>query len=130
MRKGLLWMGLLVLGLLPGCRGGVVHPEPGEPNSERYCADRNDSENNCSACSSQPGCGWCDVPQQGRAQCQPGTTTERPGTCREGWALSTEDCPAPPPPAPAPPLSTSPPSGPAMTIEGQLAVSGGEPSGQ
>src|SRR5690606_14319223 len=103
-RRGLVYGFSLVM---LACNGGVVHPDSGEPNTRKYCADRNDTENNCTACSSQPGCGWCDVPQSGQAHCQPGTSAESPGSCQEGWALSTEDCEAPPPPPPPPPTVES-----------------------
>jgi hypothetical protein len=101
-RKGA-WVAFAILEavVLVGCHGKVQHPEKGEPNSTAYCADRNDPENNCMACSSQPGCGWCENPQGGEAHCQPGTSSS-PMTCQHGWALSTEDCATPPPPPPPP----------------------------
>ncbi len=95
--------GILLTSLALGCEGGVEHPPAGQPNTRKYCADRKDSENNCMACSSQPGCGWCDVPQSGQSHCQPGTSHDAPGSCSEGWALSTDMCAAPPPPPPPPP---------------------------
>lgn len=106
----LLSAALLALNLgfgLAGCRGGVRHPDSGEENTKKYCADRRESENNCMACSSQPGCGFCEKPRNGEAHCQPGADASIPGTCSEGWSFSTEDCetpPPPPPPAPPPPL--------------------------
>ncbi len=92
--------------LLIGCNGGVQHPaEPGRPNNAAYCANRPPLENNCMACSAQPGCGWCDEPEEGRASCQPGTSAQKPGSCSSGWAFSSEECTAPPPPpAPTPPV--------------------------
>src|SRR5690606_13826899 len=84
------------------------HPDGG-PNSEKYCADRKESENNCMACSSQPGCGFCGTPREGEAHCQPGTSSAPPGTCREDWSFSTEDCATPPPPPPPPPAPPPPP---------------------
>lgn len=116
---------LSLLVCLVGCRGGVSHPEPGEPNTQKYCADRTDSENNCMACSSQPGCGWCDSPQSEQSHCQPGTTANAPGTCLEGWALSTEDCaepPPPPPPAPPAPPAPIPDEAPAGGTEGDASA--------
>lgn len=92
---------------LSACKGGVSHPDAGNANSSKYCADRKDSENNCSACSSQPGCGFCDTPQSGQAHCQPGTSAQVPGTCEQGWAISTEDCEKPPPPPPPPEATAS-----------------------
>src|SRR5690606_10614554 len=91
-RKALaLWlMALLTAGAVPGCHGGVDHPPPDQPNDPEYCSKRPAIENNCMACSSQPGCGWCDVPQTGQASCQAGATHEAPATCQDGWAFSTE----------------------------------------
>lgn len=100
------WRPLLLLLLLAappfiGCNGGVQHPEPNKPNSKDYCAKRDKMENNCMACSSQPGCGWCEQPVAGAASCQPGTATESSADCKSGWAFSSEDCAAPPPPPPS-----------------------------
>jgi len=89
-----------LLALAPsGCKGGVDHPPPDEPNEPDYCAKRPQDGNNCMGCTSQPGCGWCNVPQSGQASCQAGTEA-MPATCQEGWAQSTEECEAPPPPPP------------------------------
>lgn len=99
---------LLALGSALGCAGGVRHPDPGEENDEQYCAKRPLHENNCMACSALPGCGWCDSPKNGKAHCQPGTAHDRPASCAEGWALSSEDCAEPPPPPPPPPPSAPP----------------------
>ncbi|HSC89864.1 MAG TPA: hypothetical protein VLC09_21460 [Polyangiaceae bacterium] len=90
-----------------GCNGGVQHPEPGQPNSEEYCKNRDPMENNCMACASLPGCGWCDQPASGKASCQPGNSSTRPGSCTAGWAFGTEECTAPPPPPPESALATS-----------------------
>lgn|SRR5690606_40037574 len=99
--RALLASATLVAGLsFVGCHGGVRHPEPGEPNDPSYCASRPPEESNCMACSSQPGCGWCDAPSPGQATCQPGTSATAPATCQGGWAFSTEACTPPPPPPP------------------------------
>ena len=83
-----------------GCSGGVQHPEPGKPNDKAYCANRDTMENNCMACSSLPGCGWCNEPTSGEASCQPGVSADKPSACVSGWAFSSEECSAPPlPPA-------------------------------
>lgn len=86
------------LGLV-GCHGGVEHPPPDQPNQPDYCAKRPPEEDNCNACASQPGCGWCNTPTSGPAGCQAGTA-EMPATCQDGWAQSTEQCEEPPPPPP------------------------------
>lgn len=88
----------LLFSVLFGCNGGVEHPPHGQPNQKDYCAGRDTMENNCMACSAQPGCGWCNSPHTGEAQCQPGASSERPPTCETGWAFSSEECTAPPPP--------------------------------
>jgi len=95
----LLSLALLTCLALVGCNGGVVHPPPDEPNSPEYCAKRPPEENNCMACTSQPGCGWCDTPTSGPPGCQAGTEAI-PSTCQAGWAQSTEECQPPPPPPP------------------------------
>ncbi len=94
----LLFLGVGAAGT--GCHGGVDHPPPNEPNEPEYCADRAPEENNCMACSSQPGCGWCDTPAAGQPSCQAGADHESPETCSGGWAFSTEACAPPPPPPP------------------------------
>ncbi len=99
-----------LLTLASGCKGGVQHPPDGEANTPEYCADRKPEENNCMACSSQPGCGWCESPESGHAECQPGVSSETPTTCAAGWANSTEACPAPPPPPPLPASGETEPS--------------------
>ena len=88
-----------------GCNGGVVHPVDGGENTPEYCKDRSPEQNNCMACSSQPGCGWCGSPREGEAFCQPGNAQAAPTTCAGDWAKSTEQCEPPPPPAPLPPAA-------------------------
>lgn len=95
----------LLAALLLGCNGGVVHPEPGKPSTPEYCGKRPEFENDCMACSSEPGCGWCEVPVSGAPHCQPGVDDRAPSTCGEGWKNSSATC-APPPP---PPLSSGNP---------------------
>jgi hypothetical protein len=91
------------------CRGNVEHPGRGEANGIEHCANRKPEENNCLACSSRPECGWCSSPQPGMAECQPEARHERgvgrdstPASCQAGWAMSSEQCEAPPPPPPLP----------------------------
>lgn len=91
---------LLCLSAVVDCKGGVVHPKDGGPNSEKYCAERPEVENNCMGCSSQPGCGYCAEPAQGRPHCQPARGEAAPSSCESGWAQSTEQCDLPPPPLP------------------------------
>lgn len=127
MRKALTKSRVLLLSLsvcwLGACRGNVEHPDPGETSSVKYCADRKPEENNCMACSSRPGCGWCSAPQEGWSQCQPGAAHETPESCEGGWALSTEECEAPPPPPPPPPsIEANEP------LPGGESVEGEEPS--
>jgi hypothetical protein len=88
------WAGIV------GCQGGVNHPPPGQPNDPEYCANRSEMEDNCMACSSQPGCGYCNEPVAGQAHCQAGASQTMPATCQVGWAFSTEECAPPPPPPP------------------------------
>ncbi len=84
--------------VLLGCNGGVVHPEPGKPNTPEYCGKRAEFENDCMACTSQPGCGWCESPVSGGVHCQPGVDERRPSTCAEGFTNSSAECAPPPPP--------------------------------
>jgi hypothetical protein len=87
--------------LLAGCGlfgGDVEHPKPGESSSTEYCARAPAEEQNCMACASKPGCGWCVQQNQGAAPCQPGASDDTHSeTCAAPLIISTEDCDAPPP---------------------------------
>jgi hypothetical protein len=103
LRQAVLGGVLAAAAALPSCGGDagkVQHPPPGQANSSEYCAKRVATENNCMACTSQPGCGWCNQPVSGQAACQPGVDAALPATCSDGWALSSDQCTAPPPPPP------------------------------
>jgi hypothetical protein len=94
-----LWHSLFVLSLA-GCQGGVVHPEPGKPNDAAYCRASEPTEDNCMACTSKPGCGYCITPDAGNVSCQPGASHESPAGCTDGWVFSSAECAEPPPPPP------------------------------
>lgn len=87
----------LLLGSCSWCSGGIVHPKPGHKGSVKYCAQFD----NCMACASQPGCGFCS--EQGVSPvCQPGITSDdQPGTCSVPLTIGNSGCDAPPPPAAA-----------------------------
>ena len=81
--------------------GGAEHPKPGEPSKAEYCAGGPAEEQNCMACASKPGCGYCSDPKPGAAVCQPSTSTDTASeACSSELLFSNEDC-APPPPAEA-----------------------------
>ncbi|MEY4577362.1 MAG: hypothetical protein RL701_2065 [Pseudomonadota bacterium] len=87
-----------------GCElfgGAVEHPKPGDSNSVGYCGKSAPEENNCMACSSKPGCGWCASPVAQAPACQPGTRGHaQPDTCQVALTIGNEECVAPPPPPP------------------------------
>jgi hypothetical protein len=88
--------------LLFGCsavHGEVVHPQPGEKNTVEECAKGNSQEQNCSRCTSKPGCGFCATPAAGASSCQPGITgDDTPSTCSGALVISSDACEVPPPP--------------------------------
>lgn len=78
---------------------GVEHPDAGGKGTSEYCARAEPEEQNCMACSSKPGCGFCAAPSGKAAVCQPGVNgDDRPATCSEPLVISSADCPEPPPP--------------------------------
>jgi hypothetical protein len=80
-------------------RGGVVHPPDGGKGTAEYCQSGDAEEQNCMACSSKPGCGFCAAPNGSATICQPGIPgDDQPSTCAEKLVISSDDCPAPPPP--------------------------------
>jgi hypothetical protein len=95
------WLSLLMFGT--GCcsavHGDVEHPAAGKKNTVDYCKQHSSQENNCMACASKPGCGYCAAPAAGSDPCQPGVPgDETPSTCAQPLTLSTDACAAPPPP--------------------------------
>ena len=85
---------LLLLGLVVGLGLGCRRDEPvREPGDAARCGQRPEHENNCVACSSQPSCGWCVLPQAGQVNCQ--ATADAATSCREGFVASTSEGAAP-----------------------------------
>lgn len=86
---------------LCGCAatsGGAEHPKPGEPSREEYCASGAAEEQNCMACASKAGCGFCRSPKAGAPVCQPGTSTNASSAkCNAELIIGNEACDAPPP---------------------------------
>jgi hypothetical protein len=81
--------------------GGAVHPEAGKPNQAEYCADAPAEEQNCMACASKAGCGYCESPKPGAPVCQPGTSDNPDSSgCNGALIISNEDCAGPPPAPP------------------------------
>lgn len=92
---------LVLLAACGATSGGVEHPQPGTNNTSEYCARGPSEEQNCMACASKPGCGWCVKQNPGTASCQPGVSDDAHSeTCAAPLIISTEDCDAPPPVAP------------------------------
>lgn len=88
----------LLLAACGATSGGVQHPPPGTNNTAEYCARAPSEEQNCMACASKPGCGWCVKQNPGSAACQPGVSDDTQSeTCAAPLIISTEDCDAPPP---------------------------------
>jgi hypothetical protein len=78
--------------------GEVQHPKAGEKGTAAYCSNNAPAENTCMHCASKPGCGWCDMPNRGAPECQPGITGDaHPNACVAELSTSTESCAAPPP---------------------------------
>lgn len=78
---------------------GVEHPDAGGKGTTEYCGRADAEEQNCMACSSKPGCGFCAAVSGDAPVCQPGVPSDdRPATCEEVLVISSADCPAPPPP--------------------------------
>jgi hypothetical protein len=78
---------------------GVEHPDANGKGSTEYCARAPAEEQNCMACSSKPGCGFCAAPSGDAPVCQPGVPDDdAPPTCSEKLTISSADCPPPPPP--------------------------------
>lgn len=96
------WFGggwwLLWLAACGATSGGAVHPEAGKPNAGAYCADAPPEEQNCMACASKAGCGFCNDPKEGAPVCQPGTSDKPESSgCSSALIISNEDCGGPPP---------------------------------
>ena len=93
---------LIFVFALMGCAcgdDGVEHPDAGGKGSSEYCMRADPEEQNCMACSSKPGCGFCAAPSGSAPVCQPGVNgDDHPSTCSETLVISSADCPAPPPP--------------------------------
>ena len=88
----------LILGLAACGGGGVTHPETGKPNTDKYCASGAPEEQNCMACASKPGCGFCNDAKDGAPVCQPGTNEQTTSNgCNTPLIVTNEECPAPPP---------------------------------
>ncbi len=88
-----LTFGLLV-GLALGCANrSTVARDPATAAAD--CAQRPAHENNCNACASQPSCGWCEHPLDGKNNCQ--ASGDASTSCREGtFKKSTNECALPP----------------------------------
>jgi hypothetical protein len=96
-----LFLGALVFAFgTIGCSGEVKHPPNGGPASAEECGNRPAEENNCMACSSRPGCGYCGQPLNGKPHCQPAVGVARPGSCFSEWSQSSAECAEPPQPPP------------------------------
>ena len=79
--------------------GGVEHPPAGGTNTPDYCKTSDPQEDNCMACTSKPGCGYCSSPAAGAASCQPGSSDDNsPSSCGEALIIGSDQCEAPPPP--------------------------------
>lgn len=92
-------LAVLVLCVASCARGGVEHPSDGGKGTVEYCQSGAAEEQNCMACSSKPGCGYCSVPRADAPVCQPGLPgDDAPDTCIEPLVTSTTQCPGPPPP--------------------------------
>jgi hypothetical protein len=77
----------------------VVHPPAGQPNSREGCTQTKPEEQNCMACASKPGCGYCAQPLGGAPVCQPGTHDQSASpSCAVPLTISNEECEGPPPP--------------------------------
>jgi hypothetical protein len=92
---------MVLLLALYGCgatSGGVEHPDPAKPNKAEYCSGGAPEEQNCMACASKPGCGYCPQPKGGAPVCQPGTSSQPESSgCQVPLLISNEECDAPPP---------------------------------
>ena len=78
---------------------GVEHPDAGGKGTVEYCGRAEPDEQNCMACSSKPGCGFCAATSGDAPRCQPGVSNDdQPTTCDETLVISSADCPAPPDP--------------------------------
>lgn len=88
--KSLFMIGLLI-GLAIGChRDAPVR----DPDDAARCGQRPDHENNCTACTSQPICGWCEHPQAGQPNCQASASAAT--TCtQDSFKKATNECAAP-----------------------------------
>ena len=97
-RRSVLWSLLLGLSSCAAFSGGAEHPKPGEPSKAEYCASGPSEEQNCMACASKAGCGFCRNPKPGAPVCQPGTSNQTASeSCSSELLISNEDCDAPPP---------------------------------
>jgi hypothetical protein len=89
---------ILCLQACAAVSGGAEHPKPGEPSKAEYCASGPAEEQNCMACASKAGCGFCRSPLGNAPVCQPGTSTQTESDgCTSELLVSNEDCDAPPP---------------------------------
>jgi hypothetical protein len=96
--KRAFYSGILALCACAATSGGAVHPEDGKPNTTKYCASGAAEEQNCMACASKPGCGFCAEPTEGATVCQPGTNDQaQSGSCSVALIISNEECAGPPP---------------------------------
>jgi hypothetical protein len=92
------WSLFLSLASCAALSGGAEHPKPGEPSKAEYCAAGPAEEQNCMACASKAGCGFCAKPKAGAPVCQPGSGTQTTSdACSSELLISNEDCDAPPP---------------------------------
>jgi hypothetical protein len=97
-RQNVLWSLFLCVSSCAAFSGGAEHPKPGEPSKAEYCASGPSEEQNCMACASKAGCGFCKNPKAGAHVCQPGTSTQtESASCSSELLVSNEDCDAPPP---------------------------------
>jgi hypothetical protein len=80
-----------------GTTSNVPHPEAGTPTPKEFCKSGPAEEQNCMACGSKPGCGFCTDPKSGAAMCQPGSpSAPQSPDCNVALIASNEDCPLPP----------------------------------
>jgi hypothetical protein len=78
--------------------GDVQHPEAGRKSTTEYCQKADAEEQNCMACTSKPGCGFCSGSPDAAGFCQPGVSgDDAPASCATPLVLSSAECPAPPP---------------------------------